>query len=184
MRSKAAISDHPIHPALIAFPVAFYTATVIALAIFQATDDLFWFRVGLVANIAGVVMAVVAAIPGAIDLFTAVPAGSPARSTGLRHAALNLVALVLFAIGAILLWSEWRSDAVLAGERPLEATTALVLTAIGLATTMVAGTLGWKLVQTHHVGVDDSVAHTGSTRPLGPMIPLRDTTSRPHRAAR
>lgn len=181
MKTKAAIAGHPIHPALVAFPVAFYTATVLALIGYEAGGDPFWFRVALVANIGGVAMALIAAIPGAIDLFTTIPDHTRARTTGLQHALANVTALVLFAISAGLLWAEWR-DALAPGRHQLDAAAPLVLSIIGLAATGVAGALGWKLVQTHHVGVNDDVRHTGTTAPLGPMIPLRDTTSRPHRA--
>lgn len=179
MKTKAAIAGHPIHPALIAFPVAFYTATVLALVGYSIGGDAFWFRVALVANIGGVAMALIAAIPGAIDLFTTIPEHTRARTTGLQHAAANVTALLLFAISAGLLWSEWR-DAIVPGRHDLAATAPLVLSLLGLAITGVAGALGWKLVQTHHVGIDDTPRRTGTTAPLGPMIPLRDTTSRPH----
>jgi uncharacterized membrane protein len=162
MRTKAAIAGHPVHPALVAFPVAFYTATLVALIAFHVTGDAFWFRVALVANVAGVVMAGVAAIPGAIDLFGAVERGTPARTTGLQHAALNVTALVLFASSAVLLWTEWDdwSDAASPALRGLHATLPMVLAAIGVAATVAAGALGWKLVQSHHVGVIDRAPRT------------------------
>lgn len=180
MKTTAAIAGHPIHPALVAFPVAFYTATVLALVGYEVSGDPFWFRVGLVAAIGGVAMALIAAIPGAVDLFTAVPRATPARTTGLQHAAFNVTALLLFAIAAALLWGEWR-DTIAPARHGLDATAPLVLSIIGLAATAVAGALGWKLVQTHHVGVDDRVRPTDATAPGGPRLPLRDMGSRPHR---
>src|SRR5205814_6508492 len=68
MYSKARIAGHPIHPMLVAFPIAFYTATVATLLAYVGTHEAFWFRIGMVANMAGIVMAVVAVITGAIDL--------------------------------------------------------------------------------------------------------------------
>ena len=43
MLTKARIAGHPIHPMLVAFPVALYVATVVALFAFVGTDDAFWY---------------------------------------------------------------------------------------------------------------------------------------------
>lgn len=152
MKSKARIAGHPIHPMLIAFPVALYVSTVVALFAFLGTYDPFWYRVALWANVGGVVMAAVAAIPGVIDLI-ALPKGSRARVTGLRHAAFNVLALSLFTVSAALLYRNWTSGA---GAYRLDATAPLVLSLIGVLSTMTAGWLGWTMVQTHHVGVHPS----------------------------
>ena len=71
MYSKVTIAKHPIHPALVAFPVVYYTSTVAAMIIFLANGDPFWFRAAMLANVAGVATAVVAAIPGALPPPTA-----------------------------------------------------------------------------------------------------------------
>lgn len=152
MYTKARLAGHPIHPALIAFPVALYTATVVALIVFAGTHDGFWYRAAMWSNLAAVVMAAVAAIPGLIDLL-ALPHGSRARSTGLRHAGFNVLALVLFVISEVLLWRSYHGGPSADGTFHYMFAAPLVLSIIGLASTMVAGALGWTLVQTHHVGV-------------------------------
>jgi len=151
MYTKARIAGHPIHPALIAFPVGLYTATVVALIVFAGTNDGFWYRAAMWTNLAGVVMAAVAAIPGTIDLFS-LPRHTRARTTGLRHAGFNVLALVLFVISEVLLWRGYHSIAN-NGVAHMTFSAPLVLGIIGLASTVVAGALGWTLVQTHHVGV-------------------------------
>ncbi|HSD89972.1 MAG TPA: DUF2231 domain-containing protein [Kofleriaceae bacterium] len=157
MYTKARIAGHPIHPMLIAFPVTLYVATVVALFVHIGTHDPFWFRAALWANIAGVVMAAVAAVPGVIDLFTAVPAKSRARVTGLRHAAFNILALVLFVISAVMLYrSAGTQMNPAAGTYRADVTAPLVLSILGVLSTVTAGWLGWTLVQTHHVGVHPS----------------------------
>src|SRR3954471_9767519 len=100
MYSKWKIAGHPIHPMLIAFPVAFYVATLVAHAVYAGNGDVFWFRVGHVANWAGVVTALVAAVPGFVD-WTGIPSRAPAKRTGLMHMVLNVVALVVFALNAV-----------------------------------------------------------------------------------
>jgi uncharacterized membrane protein len=157
MYSRAKISDHPIHPALVAFPIVFYTSTVAALIAHAATGDPFWFRAALTTNIAGVVMAVVASIPGAIDLFAGIPHRSAARATGHLHASLQIAALALFTVSAVMLWNRWYARELIAGEVVIDGIAPLIVASLGLVATMIGGALGWKLVQTHHVGIEPNL---------------------------
>ena len=149
MHSKVKLFGHPIHPMLVAYPIAFYTATLVAYLIYQfGGQEQFWFRVAIIATIAGVVMAVVAALPGFIDWAMGIPTGTEAKNVGLRHMLLNVVALVLFIVLAILNTNKW------------DATTpsgwlGIILALIGVLLTVAAGAHGWTLIQTHHVGVSE-----------------------------
>jgi uncharacterized membrane protein len=144
--SKVKIFGHPIHPALISFPVAFYTATLVAYVIYAASSHHFWLRVAIAANVAGVVMAVVAAIPGFVDWAFGIPSGTRAKGHGLRHLILNVSALVLFAIVMFTYVGRWN------GANP-SAVLAIVLAAVGVVLTIGAGMFGWTLIQDDHVGV-------------------------------
>jgi len=118
---------------LVGFPIALFTATI-ALELAQiGTHDAFYDRAAMVANIAGVVMALLAMIPGAIDL-VALPAHSPARATGIKHAAFNLLTVAVFAISAVLLVRGFDSHIPLA------------FGMIGIVTMAYAGALGYALV--------------------------------------
>ena len=139
---------------LIAFPVALYVATVVCLFAHLGTGDAFWYRVALWTNIGGVVTAAVAAIPGLIDLL-GLPNRTRARATGLRHAAFNVLALVLFATSAVLLYRNAHGNLDMVSG-VYNVTAPLVLGVLGLLSTTVAGYLGWTLVQTHHVGIKPS----------------------------
>ena len=131
---------------LIAYPVAFYTATPVCYLVYSSNANPFWFKVALVANIAGVAMAVLAALPGFIDwLF--IPSDSAAKKTGVAHMLCNVIALVLYAIVAFTEISKWNDTNPALG-------LAIPLTVIGFVITLIAGFLGWTLVQKHHVGVD------------------------------
>lgn len=149
MYTKARIAKHPIHPMLIPFPIALYTSTVIALIVHAATGDPFWYRAAMWTNIAGVVMAAIAAIPGFVDLFMAVPAKSGARETGLRHAGFNVIALAFFIASGIVIIRNYTGGGNLADGAPL------VLSILGVLSTVAAGWFGWTLTQTHHVGVEE-----------------------------
>jgi uncharacterized membrane protein len=152
MYSKARVAGHPMHPMLVAFPIAFYTATVATLLAYIGTLEAFWFRVAMVANIAGIVTAVIAAIPGVIDLL-ALPRESRARATGLKHAGFNLLATALFVVTAVVVYSTWRERVMVDGEYVFDATLPLAMSVVAWVSMVIAGSLGWTLVQTHHVGV-------------------------------
>src|SRR5258708_34638702 len=111
MLTKARIAGHPIHPMLVAFPIGLYTITVVALIVFGATASAFWYPVAALACIAGPVMALVAAAFGFVD-FLGVPTRSRAQKTAIKHLALNVTALVLFAIAAIILGTSWWGSGV------------------------------------------------------------------------
>lgn len=148
MRSKAQIAGHPIHPMLVAFPIAFYTATLISFLIYRSNLDPFWFRMGFIANVAGVVCAVLAAIPGLIDYTTAIPKETAAKKTATTHMILNVSSLLLFALNLWLQYARWDQY-----EAP-PLTNVVILPALGFLCTLGAGYFGWNLVQKHHVGVD------------------------------
>jgi uncharacterized membrane protein len=153
MYSKAKIAGHPIHPMLVGFPIALYTATVACLLAFAGNGDAFWFRAALTANVAGLVMAGLAIIPGAIDLFS-LPNRSSARTAGYAHAGFNVAANVLFLINAIIMWRAWDNRALADAHPAINVVVPAAIGIVGLLTLVVAGALGWSLVQTHHVGVD------------------------------
>jgi uncharacterized membrane protein len=146
MYSKVKILGHPVHPMLVGFPVAFYTATLVGFIVYAATDNPFWYRLAVVANWAGVVTAAVAALPGFIDWAVGIPTHSPAKKTGLIHMALNVTALLVFLINGIVTTDGWDEILPRSGG-------GIALSAIGVLLTMAAGYFGWSLVQDHHVGV-------------------------------
>jgi uncharacterized membrane protein len=147
MYSKVKVAGHPLHPMLVGFPVTMYTAALVCFAAVQFGADPIWFRIGVYANVAGVITALVAAIPGFIDWAFGVPAGTPAKATGMLHMLANVSALVVFAVNAFLIWDQRFATAPPSGQ-------ALAIAAIGVVLTVIAGFLGWAMVQTHHVGVD------------------------------
>jgi uncharacterized membrane protein len=145
MYSKIKIAGHPLHVMLVGFPVAFYTAAFVSFACYHTNQNPFWFKMAVTANIAGVVMALVAAIPGFVDWLN-IPSTKRAKRVGVVHMLCNVTALLLFAINAYVQYQKW--DDIQPNESP-----AILLTGLGFVLTLVAGYLGWALVQSHHVGV-------------------------------
>lgn len=70
VQSTAAIAGHPLHHMLIAFPVAFLIGAFGTDIAFLSTNNPFWAEASYWLLIAGVVTALVAAIPGLIDFVT------------------------------------------------------------------------------------------------------------------
>jgi uncharacterized membrane protein len=152
--SKASIKGHPIHPMLVSFPIALYTSGVVSTIVFAATSDSFWYRAAMTLFLAGAAMAAVAAIPGTIDLFAGIPRRDHAtRNTGIIHFGLNMLSLALFAGAGFSMLAAWMHPTGAVSWMPWKLP--LILSVIGLVLTMGAGFFGWKLVQTHHVGVSE-----------------------------
>ena len=158
MYSKARLGGHPIHPMIVVFPIAFYTATVATLLAYVGTLEAFWYRVAMVSNIAGIITAAIAVIPGTIDLL-ALPKGSRARAAGLQHAGFNLIATGLFAVTALLVHRGWTHRVMVDGEYRFDATIPLAMSVVAWVSMVIAGSLGWTLVQTHHVGIKPAYIH-------------------------
>ena len=147
MYSKVKIFGHPVHPMLVSFPVALYTSTLVGFIIYAATGNHFWLKLTIAANVAAVVMAVLAALPGFVDWAFGIPSGTPPKAHGLRHLLLNVGALILFAIDLFYYVGYW------SGRQNESAVLGIVLAAIGVLLTIAAGFFGWTLIQDDHVGV-------------------------------
>jgi uncharacterized membrane protein len=147
MYSKIKFFGHPIHPMIIAYPIAFYTGTLVGFIVYAATNDFFWLKLTIALNLAGIAMAVVAALPGFLDWLLGIPSGTGAKKDGLIHGLFNVAALGLFTASFISYASHWNGPAT-------GAALGIALSAIGVGCTLAAGWYGWMLVQGWHVGVD------------------------------
>ena len=147
MYSKIKLFGHPIHPMLVAYPIAAYTGTLAGYSIYGATGNFFWLKLTIALNVVGVGGAVLAALPGFLDWLLGIPSGTGAKKDGLVHGLLNVASLAVFA-GALATYAgHWNGPAT-------SATAGIVLSAIGVGFTLAAGWCGWTLVQGWHVGVD------------------------------
>jgi uncharacterized membrane protein len=67
IESTAKVGDHPIHPMLVGFPIAFFTATLVCDLAFWSTGNPFWATVAMWALGAALVMGALAAVFGLVD---------------------------------------------------------------------------------------------------------------------
>ena len=150
MRTPASIAKHPIHPMLV--PIA------IGLWVFSLVCDLVhrfggaspnWEIVAWYTMIGGIVGALIAAVPGFIDLLS-LP--KEIQRTGIKHMVLNLTIVVLFAINAFM-----RRDGV--------TDAAIGLSVVAIALLLVSGWLGGKMVYEAGVAVDTQGALQPSPAP-------------------
>lgn len=146
MQSKIKILGHPVHPMLVPFPIAFYTATLVCSIVYASNGNTFWFRVAFVANCAGILMAIIAILPGLID-WLSIPELSDAKATGLKHMVANIFSLGFFLANAAVNYTKISDP-----HPPVQG--AIMLTTFGFLIMLYAGFKGWKLVQTHHIGID------------------------------
>jgi uncharacterized membrane protein len=158
MYSKARIAGHAAHAMVVVFPLAFFAGTVALLLAYVGTRDAFYYRAALVADLAGVVTALVAMLPGSIDLY-ALPRPSRARERAMRHASGALLVTGVFGVVGALLYRGWAGRVMVNGRWDLDATLPLALAVIGLVVLVGAATAGWALVQTHHVGIKPARIH-------------------------
>ncbi len=148
MKSKANIKTHPIHPLLIPFPVALLTgAFLFDLIAYVTAKDSFW-QTGQYLEIAGIIMAVLAAIPGIIDYTYTVPPASSAKKRAAKHGLINTAMLIIFLVSFIL-----RNNNI--------SVPVLVLEMAGTILLCIAGWMGGTLVHRNQIGVYNRYANSG-----------------------
>jgi uncharacterized membrane protein len=141
MRTPASIAGHPIHPMLVTIPIGLWLFSFLCdLAFVLGSGASHWFTLSFYTMIAGLLGALLAAVPGTIDMLSLT--GTP-KKLALTHGALNLTVVVLFAVNIAMRIS----DAEVAG-------LPLALTVIAITLLAGSGWLGGHMVYVHAVGVD------------------------------
>jgi uncharacterized membrane protein/nitrite reductase/ring-hydroxylating ferredoxin subunit len=150
MRSKAHIKSHPLHPILVAFPIAFFIGAFLFDILSLVTDNAAFWQTGYYLSIAGIAGALLAAIPGAIDYFYTVPPKSSAKKRATQHALINLLNVFIFAFTTIYRRSDDPSAWIV-----------LISEGIGVVLMSVAGWMGGTLVHRNQIGIDHRYANAG-----------------------
>jgi len=142
MEAKAKLFGHPIHQALIVFPLGVLATAVIFDVIYLITDGPHWTQVSFWMICAGAIAGLVAAPFGIID-WLGIPGGTRAKRVGLLHGAGNVAVVLLFALSWLL-----RRD-----NPTVPDTLALVLSFAGGGLALITGWLGGELVNRLGIGV-------------------------------
>lgn len=138
--SRASIAGHPIHPMLVTIPIGLWIFSLVADLIFLWNGQALWHDMAFYTMAGGLVGALLAAIPGMIDLFSMRP--SPTKRIGLVHMSINFTVVVLFAINL-----GWRISADPAAAGPVW------LSAVAVVLLGVSGWLGGEMVYVHGAAV-------------------------------
>jgi uncharacterized membrane protein len=99
MSTRATIAGHPIHPMLVTVPIGLWIFSMICDFVFIATDDSRWAVTAYFTLGGGIVGALLAAIPGLVDLLGLHDAR--AQRIGVTHLVLNLA---IVAVQAVNFW--------------------------------------------------------------------------------
>jgi len=122
---------------IVAFPIGLWITSFIFDLIGAASHEQGYFFVSFYMIVAGCVGAVLAAVPGVIDLFGAIPPNSSGRSRGYIHGSLNTLALLIF------IYSAYHRG----GPNNVADGVAIAASAIGVVLIGISGWLGGTLVQ-------------------------------------
>jgi len=140
MKTPANVAKHPIHPMLVAIPIGLWVMSLVCDLVRvtgTANDD--WAIVALYTMIGGIAGALVAAIPGIIDMLSL---QGGLRRIALTHMAINLTVVGLYAVNV---WMRTRGG---------DPGTTLLLSVLAIALLLVSGWLGGKMVYVYGVAVD------------------------------
>src|SRR3954469_3074476 len=111
MKTRAQIAKHPIHPMLVAVPIGLWVFSLVCdlAPLFGATSDN-WPVVARYTMVGGIVGALVAAVPGFIDMLELPWA---VKRIALMHMSINLTVVALYVVNVYLRMRGTESNAPL-----------------------------------------------------------------------
>jgi uncharacterized membrane protein len=144
MASRASIRRHPIHPMLVVFPIGLWVFSFVCdiVALNRPENSVFWNDMAFYTMAAGVVGALLAAVPGYIDYHGL---NEPrVKRIATMHFVLNLVVVILYVFNL-----GFRLN------QPVETKSlAILISAIAIVLLAISGWLGGSMVYVHGVAVD------------------------------
>ena len=142
MSNRAAVAGHPIHPMLVPIPIGLWIFSFVCdLAFVFGIGASLWFTLGFYSMIGGMIGAVLAAIPGIVDMLSL--HGRP-KSLALTHMGLNLTIILIYGVNVGMRIGQ-----------PAVAGLPLALSTIAVVMLGVSGWIGGHLVYVHRVAVDE-----------------------------
>ena len=150
MASRASIAGHPVHPMLVTLPIGLFIFSLVAdIDAFGGRE--IWPVVAFYCMGGGIVGALLAAIPGFIDLVSMTD--ERVKKIGLYHMGINLVVVTLYAVNFALRWGGDAWDG-----------TPFALSVIAIVLLAVSGWLGGHMVYVHGVAVEAPGGRPGVER--------------------
>jgi uncharacterized membrane protein len=141
MKTPASIARHPIHPMLVPIPIGLWIFSFVCDLLFVlGSGASLWFTLSYWTMIGGIIGAIIAAIPGMIDMLSL---KGGVKKIALAHMALNLTAVLVYAINV-----GMRINGAEVIGLPLAFSIA------GVVLIGISGWLGGHMVYVHRVAVD------------------------------
>ena len=141
--AKIRVAGHALHPMLIVFPLGLLGTSLAWDLAYLATRDPMWAQIAFWTIIAGVIGAVLAAIPGFVD-WMGIPDHTRAKRIGIYHLVMNVIVLFLFIITAAARYTHGYTAPTLG---------MMVIGWIGIVVAIVSGWFGGELVERLGIGV-------------------------------
>jgi uncharacterized membrane protein len=142
MRTPASIAKHPIHPMLVPLPIGLWIFSFLCdLAFVLGVGASLWFTLGFYTMIGGTLGALLAAIPGTIDMLSL---EGRIKKLALTHMALNVTIVLLYAVNIGMRIGD-----------PAVAGLPLTLSIIAIVLLGTSGWIGGQLVFVHRVAVNE-----------------------------
>jgi len=141
MSSPASFKGHPLHPVIIPLPIGLWIFSLISDLIFKlGYGGPVWNDVAFYTLAGGIAGALIAALPGFIDLISLTNPKS--KSIGIWHMLINLLAVALYCVN---FWLRMH--------RPPGENLPIILSVIGVVFITISGWLGGELVYVRGVAV-------------------------------
>lgn len=141
-RSTAQIAKHPLHPMLVPVPIVCFIGALLTDIMYCVTAEMMWADFSAWLLVVGVIIGVLAAIAGLIDLLSS--AAIRSLTPAWPHALGNVAVLLLAVFNALIHTRDAWTSVIPTG---------LVLSIITVLILPVTGWLGWAMVYRHGVGV-------------------------------
>lgn len=145
MSTRVSVAGHPVHAMLVPIPIGLWVFSLVCDFVFISTGDSRWAVTAYFALGGGIVGALLAAIPGLLDLLGLHDAR--AQRIGIIHMLLNLAIVAVQALNFWLRMDEGGSDVL-----------PRAISIVAVAALIASGWLGGQLVhvlgvtQPHHAG--------------------------------
>jgi uncharacterized membrane protein len=147
MNTPASIGKHPIHPMLVVFPIGLWIFSLMGDLIFILGNNPLWNNIAFYSMLGGLIGALLAAIPGLIDMFSITD--PKVGKIAWNHMLLNLVAVGVFGLN---LWLRVVDEG--------GAFVPILLSVVGVLILAFSGWLGGELAYVHAVGVQPQGKNT------------------------
>ena len=141
MSSPASFKGHPLHPILIPLPIGLWIFSIVSDIIFKlAWGGPVWNDVAFYTLAGGIIGALIAALPGFIDLTDL--QNPKTRSIAIWHMLINLLAVALYCVNFWLRMHRAPGDNL-----------PILLSVVGIILIIISGWLGGELVYVRGVAV-------------------------------